>query len=403
LLDTARLREDFPIFSRSGKPLVYLDNAATTQKPTLVLQAVNRYYESYNANIHRALYEIGEKATTQYENTREQVRKFLNVPPSHSIIFTRGTTESINLIAYAWARKALKPGNEIVITEMEHHSNLVPWQLAARDTGATLKYIPLTSEAQLDLTGLDAMITHKTKLVSVVHQSNVFSNRTPLEAILDRARSVGAVTCVDGAQSVPHFPIDLIDLETDFYAFSGHKMLGPTGVGVLIGRTELLDAMDPFLAGGEMIDAVTMDHSTWNEVPWKFEAGTPNIAQVIGLGAAIDYLESIGMEAIQNHDRQLTRYALEKLSAIKNIQLFGQEDAHGPVILFNVEGIHPFDLAKFLDQDGICIRAGHHCVQPAINKLGLTAAARASFYLYNTEEDINKLCTSIEKTALLFR
>jgi len=403
LLDTARLRKDFPIFNRSGKALIYLDNAATTQKPKSVLQSVNGYYETYNANIHRALYEMGEKATAQYENTREQVRNFLHVPPSHSIIFTRGTTESINLIAYAWARKTLKPGDEIVITEMEHHSNLVPWQLVARDTGSTLKYIPLTLEGQLDLSGLNTIITRKTKLVSIVHQSNVFSSPIPLDAVLDRARSVGAITCVDGAQSVPHFPIDLTDLETDFYAFSGHKMLGPTGVGVLIGRTELLEAMDPFLAGGEMIDSVTMERSTWNEVPWKFEAGTPNIAQVIGLGAAIKYLETIGMEAIQNHDRQLTRYALDKLSAMETIHLFGHGDSYGPVILFNVDGIHSFDLAKFLDQDGICIRAGHHCVQPAMQKLGLTAAARASFYLYNTEEDVDKLCTSIEKTALLFQ
>lgn len=384
-------------------PLVYLDNAATTQKPVAVLKAVNDYYENYNANIHRALYRLGEKATTEYERVRESVRLFLNVPASHSIIFTRGTTESINLIAYAWGRKNLKPGDEILITEMEHHSNLVPWQLVTRDTGAILKYIPITTDGCLDFSNLDSLFSTKTKLVSVVHQSNVFGTINPVAEILERAKNAGAVTCIDGAQSVPHYRLDLSGLGSDFYAFSGHKMLGPTGVGVLVAKSSILEAMDPFLAGGEMIDTVTMKASTWNAVPWKFEAGTPNIAQVIGLGAAIKYLESVGLESIQNHDQQLTQYALESLSANKDIQLFGHSEARGPVILFNVDGVHSYDLAKFLDQEGICIRAGHHCAQPVMQKLGLTAAARASFYLYNTTNDIDKLCAGIEKTALLFK
>lgn len=403
MLNVQLIKKDFPIFSKTeGNSLVYLDNASTTQKPDQVLDAINDYYRSYSANIHRALYTIGEKATEQYENVREKVRRFLNVPDTYSIIFTRSTTESINLLSYAWARHELKEGDEILVTEMEHHSNLIPWQMAAKDTGATLKYIPITRNGTLDLSELDDLLNPHTKLVGMVHQSNVFGTVNPIEEIITKAKSVGALTVVDGAQSVPHIPINLKELKPDFFAFSGHKMLGPTGVGVLVGRTSILESMEPFMGGGEMIEVVTMDKSTWNKVPWKFEAGTPNIAQVIGLGAAIDYLDSIGMKIIHEHEQELTAYALEALSSIQNLILFGNPVQRGAVIPFNVGNIHPHDLSKFLDMDGICIRAGHHCAQPIMHKLKLTSTARASFYLYNDKSEIDLLCEGIEKTARIF-
>ncbi|MBC8346080.1 MAG: cysteine desulfurase [Candidatus Marinimicrobia bacterium] len=402
MLNVKSIQKDFPIFNRNENPLIYLDSASTTQKPQCVIDAVTTYYHSYAANIHRALYTIGEKATDEYESVRGKVKEFLNVPDTHSVIFTRSTTESLNLVAYAWGQKYLDSDSEILLSEMEHHSNLVPWQLVAEKTKASLKFISLTDDGTLNLEIIDSLVSERTKLMSVSHQSNVFGTVNPVEMLIAKAKDMGAITVIDGAQAVPHIKVDITKLDCDFYAFSGHKMVGPTGVGVLVGRTDLMEEMDPFMGGGEMIDTVTLEKSTWNKVPWKFEAGTPNIAQVIGLGAAIDYLQSVGIEKIHNHDVDLLNYGLDILSQNKDITLFGNAQNRGAVIPFNVKNIHPHDLAKFLDTDGICIRAGHHCAQPIMNHLGVTATARASFYLYNTKNDIDALAESIEKTARIF-
>ena len=401
MLNVKSIRKDFPIFN-SEKPFVYLDSASTTQKPQIVIDALTSYYNSYAANVHRALYTIGEKATDEYEGVRLKIKQFLNVPDTHSVIFTRSTTESLNLVAYAWGLKNLCKHDSVLVSEMEHHSNLVPWQLATEKTGASIKYIPLTDDSLLNLESLDSYFSSDTKLVSVCHQSNVFGTVNPIDQIIDAAKNIGTITVIDGAQAVPHMNVDITKLDFDFYAFSGHKMVGPTGVGVLIGRTKLLEEMDPFMGGGEMINTVTIEKSTWNDVPWKFEAGTPNIAQVIGLGAAIDYLQSVGVDTIHEHEKELLTYGLQLLSQNKDITLYGNSTDRGAVIPFNVKNIHPHDLAKFLDTDGICIRAGHHCSQPIMNHLGVTATARASFYLYNTKNDIEELAESIEKTALIF-
>ena len=402
MLDVNQIRNDFPIFSQKDGDFIYLDSASTSQKPESVIDSVSTYYRSYAANIHRALYEIGEKATDRYESVREKVKQFINVPDSHVVIFTRSTTESINLIAYAWGTKNLAKDDQILITEMEHHSNIVPWQLLCSRSNASLKYIPIKQNGTLELETLKKNISSKTKLISLSHQSNVFGTVNPINNIINEAKKAGAITVIDGAQAVPHMKVDIKDLGCDFYAFSGHKMLGPTGVGVLVGRKNILEEMDPFMGGGEMINTVKMDESTWNEVPWKFEAGTPNIAQVIGLGASIDYIENIGIDMIHQHEQELLHYGLEILSQNENITLYGKAKNRGGVIPFNVKNIHPHDLAKFLDTDGICIRAGHHCAQPIMNKLGISATARASFYLYNTKEDIEALAESIKKTVGIF-
>ena len=402
MLDVNQIRNDFPIFSQKDGDFIYLDSASTSQKPESVIDSVSTYYRSYAANIHRALYEIGEKATDRYESVREKVKQFINVPDSHVVIFTRSTTESINLIAYAWGTKNLAKDDQILITEMEHHSNIVPWQLLCSRSNASLKYIPIKQNGTLELETLKKNISSKTKLISLSHQSNVFGTVNPINNIINEAKKAGAITVIDGAQAVPHMKVDIKDLGCDFYAFSGHKMLGPTGVGVLVGRKNILEEMDPFMGGGEMINTVKMDESTWNEVPWKFEAGTPNIAQVIGLGASIDYIENIGIDMIHQHEQELLHYGLEILSQNENITLYGKAKNRGGVIPFNVKNIHPHDLAKFLDTDGICIRAGHHCAQPIMNKLGISATARASFYLYNTKEDIESLAESIKKTVGIF-
>ena len=402
MLDVNNIRNDFPAFRSKEKNFIYLDSASTSQKPQSVIDTVSSYYSSYAANIHRALYEIGEKATDKYENVRDKVKQFMNVPDSHSIIFSRSTTESINLIAYAWGTKNLSQDDHILITEMEHHSNIVPWQLLASRSNAPLDYISLKNDGMLELESFKKKISSKTKILSVSHQSNVFGTVNPINEIIDGAKKVDAITVIDGAQAVPHMKVDIEDLGCDFYAFSGHKMLGPTGVGVLIGRKNILEEMDPFMGGGEMINTVNMDKSTWNDVPWKFEAGTPNIAQVIGLGAAIDYIEEIGIENIHQYEQELLKYGLDILSQDENITLYGNPTTRGAVIPFNVKNIHPHDLAKFLDTDGICIRAGHHCGQPIMNKLKITATARASFYIYNTRNDIEKLVEGIKKTADIF-
>ena len=402
MLDIDQIRNDFPAYRKKDGNFIYLDSASTSQKPEFVIDAISSYYSSYAANIHRALYEIGEKATDKYEKVREKVKQFINVPDSHVVIFTGGTTESINLIAYSWASNNLRNGDQILITEMEHHSNIVPWQLLCSRSNASLNYIPIKKDGMLELGKLKENILPKTKLISLTHQSNVFGTINPLNNIIDEAKKIGAITVIDGAQAVPHMKVDIKKLGCDFYAFSGHKMLGPTGVGVLIARKNILEEIDPFMGGGEMINSVNMDESTWNEVPWKFEAGTPNIAQVIGLGAAIDYIQKIGIENIHQHEQELLHYGLDLLDQNKDVTLYGKADNRGAVIPFNLENIHPHDLAKFLDTDGICIRAGHHCAQPIMNKLGVSATARASFYLYNTKEDIEKLVESIKKTVRIF-
>ena len=402
MLDIDQIRNDFPAYRKKDGNFIYLDSASTSQKPKFVIDAISSYYSSYAANIHRALYEIGEKATDKYEKVREKVKQFINVPDSHVVIFTGGTTESINLIAYSWGSNNLSNGDQILITEMEHHSNIVPWQLLCSRSNASLNYIPIKKDGTLELGKLKENILPKTKLISLTHQSNVFGTINPLNNIIDEAKKIGAITVIDGAQAVPHMKVDIKKLGCDFYAFSGHKMLGPTGVGVLIARKNILEEIDPFMGGGEMINSVNMDESTWNEVPWKFEAGTPNIAQVIGLGAAIDYIQKIGIENIHQHEQELLHYGLDLLDQNKDVTLYGKADNRGAVIPFNLENIHPHDLAKFLDTDGICIRAGHHCAQPIMNKLGVSATARASFYLYNTKEDIEKLVESIKKTVRIF-
>ena len=400
MLTVDDIRKEFPIFSQR-KGLVYLDSASTAQKPQSVIDSVSSYYSNYNANIHRALYEIGEKATNEYEAVREKVREFINVPDTHEIIFTRSSTESINLVAHAWGNKNLSDEKGVLISEMEHHSNLVPWQLITKKVSSFLNYISLLDDGTLDLSSIEKKM-HQIGLIAITHQSNVFGTINPISNIVNLAKSKGIVSLIDGAQAAPHFPVNLNEIDCDFYVFSSHKMVGPTGAGVLIGRRSLLEEMDPFLSGGEMINNVTLNESTWNDVPWKFEAGTPNIAQVIGLGAAIDFLAEVGLDKIQQHEEQLLHYGLEELSKIEGIVIYGNPPERGAVIPFNVENIHPHDLAKFLDTDKICIRAGHHCAQPIMNKLGISASARASFYLYNDTNDIDQLIQSIKKTANIF-
>ena len=397
MLNTNHIRKEFPIYQeREG--LVYLDSASTTQKPQCVIDSVSSFYANYNANVHRALYEIGEKATNEFESVRLKIKKFLNVPDSHEVIFTRSSTESINLVAYSWGISNLNKDNGVLVTEMEHHSNLVPWQIISERTSSKLRYLPLEKNGTLDLSSIEIDL-NETGLLAMVHQSNVFGTINPISKIVDLAKSKGVLTLIDGAQAVPHFAVDISKIDCDFYVFSGHKMVGPTGVGVLIGRKTILEKMDPFLGGGEMINNVTMDKSTWNEIPWKFEAGTPNIAQVIGLGRAIEFIESIGIKNIQQHEDQLLNYGIDELSKIEGMELYGNPSNRGAVIPFNIQNVHSHDLAKFLDTDKICIRAGHHCAQPIMNVLGISASARASFYLYNDARDIDNLVKSIVKTA----
>ena len=393
-----KIKNDFPIFTDSD--LVYLDNAATSQKPQSVLDAVDSMYKEANANVHRALYSLGSEATERFENSRKKVANFIGAD-SKEIIFTSGTTESINLLARSLGN-TLKPGDEILISEMEHHSNIVPWQMAAQRTGATLKYLSITDTGELDLTNPENYFTSNTKIVSLTHMSNVLGTINPIKYLAKLAHDVGAILIVDGAQGAPHIPVNIKELDCDFYAFSGHKMLGPTGIGVLWGKTELLEEMEPFMGGGEMINTVTMESSTWNDIPYKFEAGTPNFAQAVGLGAAIDYLENIGMNEIADHENTLTQYAMNKLNNVDGLRIHGSAKDRGGVISFNVDGIHPHDLAQFLNEDNIAIRVGHHCAQPLLKKLGETATARMSFYIYNDESDVDKFCTSLEAIKSYF-
>ena len=394
------IKSDFPIFE--GSDLVYLDNAATTQKPQSVLDSINSSYTESNANVHRALYSLGAKATEKYEGARKKISAFIGASSSKEIIFTSGATESLNLLAYSLGND-INPGDEILISEMEHHSHIIPWQQLAKRTDSKIRYIPVTDDGELDLSQSDYLFNIKTKIVSVTHISNVLGTINPIKKISFLANKCGAVLIVDGAQGAAHKKIDVKNLGCDFYAFSGHKMLGPTGSGVLWGKYELLDKMDPFMGGGEMIDKVTMTTATWNETPYKFEAGTPNFIQAIGLGAAVDYLENIGMSEITNHEKQLTNYCLDKLHKIENIKIHGSAKSRIGVISFNIKNIHPHDLAQFLNEYNIAVRVGHHCAQPLLSKLNETATARLSTYLYNDEQDIDKLCKALNEIISYFK
>ena len=398
-LSSETIKKDFPIFNNSD--LVYLDNAATTHKPQSVLNAVDRLYTEANANVHRALYSLGSESTERFENSRTKVADFINANSAKEIIFTSGTTESINLLARSLGN-TLNPGDEILISEMEHHSNIVPWQLTTELTGTTLNYIPVTETGELDLSEPEHYFKPNTKIVSITHISNVLGTINPVKKLAEMAHDMGALFIVDGAQGVPHLQVNVQDLGCDFYAFSGHKMLGPTGIGALWGKTELLNEMDPFMGGGEMIETVTMESSTWNDIPYKFEAGTPNFAQAVGLGAAVDYLKTIGMSTIAEHEKKLTAYALNKINQIEGIRIHGSADERAGVISFNVDRIHPHDLAQFLNEDNIAIRVGHHCAQPLLSTLGETATARLSFYIYNDESDVDKFYDSLTNIRKYF-
>ncbi|MBB5177441.1 cysteine desulfurase [Melissococcus plutonius] len=406
MIDAQKIKEDFPILFQqvNDEPLVYLDNAATTQKPIAVLKKMMNYYEKDNANAHRGVHTLAERATVKYEAAREKIRLFIHANETAEILFTRGTTTSLNWIAQSYGER-IQAGDEIVISYMEHHSNIIPWQQLAKRKGAVLKYIDLTEEEFLDIEQAKQIITNKTKIVSLTHSSNVLGVINPIKELTTLAHRMGAIIVVDGAQSVPHFPIDVQQLDIDFLAFSGHKMCGPTGIGVLYGKREFLEEMEPVEFGGEMIDFVHLYESTWKELPWKFEAGTPNIAGAIALGAAIDYLTEIKLSEIQEHEAMLVDYLLPKLQAIDGITIYGPKNTkdHTNVISFNLEGLHPHDVATALDMEGIAVRAGHHCAQPLMNYLNVSAMVRASFYFYNTKEDADRLIEAILATKEFFK
>ena len=403
-LDAYKIRQDFAILDQvvNDEPLVYLDNAATTQKPQVVLDALMAYYHEDNANVHRGVHTLAERATATYEASREKLRKFINAKSTKEVLFTRGTTTGLNWIG-RFAEQILEPGDEVVISIMEHHSNIIPWQEACKKTGAKLVYAYLKDD-QLDMEDLANKITEKTKFVSLAQVSNVLGCINPVKEIAKLAHQVGAYMVVDGAQSAPHMAIDVQDLDCDFFTLSGHKMLGPTGIGVLYGKEEILNQMNPIEFGGEMIDFVYEQEATWKELPWKFEAGTPNIAGAIALGVAVDYLSALGMENVHAYEQELVDYVLPKLQAIEGLTVYGPEDPsqHAGVIAFNIDGLHPHDVATALDYEGVAVRAGHHCAQPLINHLGISSAARASFYIYNTKEDCDKLVEAILATKEFF-
>jgi cysteine desulfurase / selenocysteine lyase len=406
MLDVNQIRSDFPILQRETKPgirLVYLDSTASSQKPLAVIEAMDNYYRRSNANIHRGVHTLAEEATSMYEQARVKVARFINAPSAHQIIYTRNTTEAINLVAYSWARANLNAGDLVILTEMEHHSNLVPWQILQAERGIELDFIPVTEEGLLDLDTYRTLLSRGPKLVSFTHMSNVLGTINPAAEVIRRAHEVGAVTLVDAAQSVPHLKVDVQALDADFLAFSAHKMCGPTGIGALYGRMELLEAMPPFLGGGDMIKEVKLRSFRANALPYKFEAGTPAIAEAVGFGAAVDYLSSLGMDAIAAHEHEITEYALERLEEVPGVKLFGPgAQDKGGVAAFTLDGVHPHDVAQILDQDGIAIRAGHHCAQPLHEKFGLPATSRASFYLYNTKGEVDLLVDGIYKVKELF-
>ncbi len=400
------IRKDFPILKRQvhDKPLVYLDSTASSQKPLAVLDAMDTYYRNYNANVHRGVYQISEEATAAMEKARVKTARFINARQSKQVIFTRNTSESINLVAYSWGNANIHAGDLIILTEMEHHSNLVPWQLLAQRTGARLEFIPVTDDGQLRLDIYTQLLQQEPRLVAFTHMSNVLGTINPVQEMTAQAHAVGAIVLVDAAQSVPHLPVDVQALDVDLLCFSGHKMLGPTGIGVLYGRRSLLEAMPPFMGGGDMIRKVSLRESTWNDLPWKFEAGTPAIAESIGLGAAVDYLHALGMDNVMQHEREITAYAMEQLQAIPELTIYGPKDGpRGGVISFTLGDIHPHDLASILDQEvGVAIRAGHHCAQPLMERYGLAATARASFYVYTIKKEIDILVQGLHKAKEIF-
>lgn len=403
-MNANELRKYFPILQQevNGHPLVYLDSAATSQKPVQVIEALDKYYKEYNSNVHRGVHTLGTRATDGYEGAREKVRKFINAKEAAEIVFTRGTTTVFNLVANGYVRKYLGEGDEIVTTLVEHHSNFIPWQQAAKATGATFKFIELAEDGTVTLDAVKQAITPNTKFVSIHHISNVLGDTTPIKEIAKIAHDNGAVLMVDGAQSAPHIKVDVQDLDCDFYAFSSHKMCGPTGIGAFYGKRHLLEMTDPFEFGGEMIDYVDLYDSSWKELPWKFEGGTPIIAGAIGLGAAIDFLEEIGMDEIAKHDIELTQYAIDQMQQVDGLAIYGPTVNRTGLVTFNLSDVHPHDLATVLDSHGIAVRAGHHCAQPLMRWLKVSATARASFYLYNTEEDVDRLITGLKKTKEYF-
>ncbi len=403
----ADIRKDFPILSRSvhgGKPFVFLDSGASSQKPSAVIDAMDHYYRTYHANVHRGVYEVSEEATAAMEKARVKVARFINARQSKQVIFTRNTSEGINLVAYSWGQANIHAGDLIIVTEMEHHSNLVPWQLLAQRTGARLEFIPIDDNGLLRLDVYEELLQQQPKLVAFTQMSNVLGTITPTQQIIAQAHEAGAIALVDAAQSVPHLPVDVQALDVDFLSFSGHKMLGPTGIGVLYGKRALLEAMPPFMGGGSMIRTVQLRESTWADLPWKFEAGTPAIAEAIGLGVAVDYLNSLGMNAVMQHEREITAYAMEQLQAVSGLTIYGPDaNQRGGVISFTLDDIHPHDLASILDQEvGVAIRAGHHCAQPLMDRYGLSATARASFYVYTTKEEIDVLVQGLHKAQQIF-
>lgn len=404
MIEVSKIRGDFPLFEQpENRGLVYLDSAATSQRPRQVLEAMDQFYRHDNANPHRGAYRLAERATEAYEAARSRVAAFIGGGRSEEIVFTRNATEAVNLVAYGWAERFVGEGDEIIVTELEHHSNLVPWQMVAQRRKAKLRYLEFDAAGTLDIGQLEGMLNGRSRLLAITQVSNALGTINPLRAFIDKAHAAGALVLVDGAQSVPHMAVDVQALNADFLVFSGHKMLGPLGIGVLYARMEHLEAMEPFLFGGDMISSVGYLSSEWNDVPWKFEAGTQNVAGAVGLAAAMDYLEGIGMAAVAEHDRKLTRLALEKLAGIEQLALYGPPPERGPVVSFNLSTIHPHDLATFLDQKGIAIRSGHHCAQVVMRKLELAATARASFYLYNDEEDVERLVTGLLQAKDYFR
>ena len=404
-LNAEVVRADFPILGRriNGKPMVYLDSAATSQKPAAVIDVMDDYYRRYNANPHRGVYTISEEATAAYEGARQRVARFINAGSPKEVIFTRNTTEAINLVRFSWGRANIGAGDGILLTEMEHHSNLVPWQLLASEVSARLEFLCIDDDGLLQLDALERQLDG-IRLLAITHQSNTLGTINPIKAITDAAHRAGALVLVDGAQAVPHMPVDVQDLGADFYAFSGHKMCGPTGIGVLWARRALLEAMPPFLGGGDMIKRVKLTEATWNDLPWKFEAGTPSVAEGIGLGAAVDYLTQFGMDAVRAHERTLVGYAMEKLQDVPGITVYGPRDpeVHGGAISFTLPDIHPHDLATLVDREGIAVRAGHHCTQPLMDRLGVAATTRASFYVYNRPDEVDQLVDGIQKAQKVF-
>jgi len=406
-LNVTKIRADFPILRRKigGKPLVYLDNAATSQKPNAVIDAIDRYYHEYNANVHRGIHRLSEEATVAFEQSREEFARFIGAKSAKEIIFVRNATEALNLVALTWARANLKPGDRILLTEMEHHSNIVPWQMLAKEKGLRIDYVEIRNDGMLNWENFEQLIKESPKVLSLAHVSNALGTINPVRQMAREAHKVGATVIVDAAQSVPHMPVDVADLECDFLAASGHKMLAPTGIGMLYGRQDLLDHMEPLMGGGEMIREVHLQEARWNDLPWKFEAGTPNIEGVIGLGAAVNYLTKLGMQNVREHEKDITRYAIERLADVKGLILYGTREIEkrGAVISFNLGDIHAHDLATVLDTQGIAIRSGQHCAQPLMERLKVPATSRASFYIYNTRREVDIFVSALEKARKMFK